>query len=428
MKKHKSILAAHKKTEKKPWDGLVKVVQNFFTKFDECIDERLEKWLPVHQAFMDLKKAEAIRKAEEEAEKQRAAEEAARKNADEAEARAATAKAEEEAAKKREEEARARAEEEEKKAAAAKTAAEAAAAEEKRIADKKRMRERAEKEQNAENLRAIRRHMKDVEKLNTLAEAGEASDSEAQQLNALIRPGGIVSVLASPVASSHLLDDDQKAEVEALRLRLDELRKLANAQFDAKERRRRATEAKKAAEQEAATAEERRVAREADEAKAEKARKAYERLQAEADAAKERQRAAKDDVREARADQREAVADHKDATKQAKVADTDADRAANRAGRIERRLEGTDADIAGPLRGDLGTTGSLTRRWALHIVDEAALRAMCGPLGEHFTEDALNGAAYRWMQAHQAGFKGERVEGALEGVVFMYQQGTTILT
>ena len=63
-------------------------------------------------------------------------------------------------------------------------------------------------------------------------------------------------------------------------------------------------------------------------------------------------------------------------------------------------------------------------------MDEDALREVCGPLGPTFTEDALNGAAYRWMLARISGWSGkERIEGkdiGLPGVTFAYQQGTRI--
>lgn len=426
MKKHKSVLAAHKKTEKKPWDGLVKVVQNFFTKADEAIDGLLETWAPRHQAFLDLKKAEASRKAEEAAQQQREREETARREAEAAEARAEAARQAEAQARQREEEARQRAEEEERKAKLARERAEAAAAEEKRIAREKADRERAEREVNDTSLKAIRRHMKDVDKLNTLSEADEASEAEIAQLDALVRPGGIVSVLAGPVASSHLLDDDQREEVQALSVKLTLLRKALAERFDAKERRRRAKEAKEAAERDAAAAAERARLREQEEARATAARAERERLDREALDAKDRQKAAQGDVREARAEQRGAVADQKDAAKTQKASTADAERAANRADRIESRLENsTDADLS-RTRGDLGSTGALVRRWVHVVTDEAALRAVSGPLGEHFTEDALSGAAYRWMRAHQAGFTGERVEGRLPGVVFVYEQGARI--
>lgn len=429
MKKHQDKLAAHKKSEKKPWNALVSVVQNFFTKPDDRITALDAVWRPRWQAFMDLKKAENLRKAEEEAAKQRAVEEANRKSAQEAAERAAAARAEEAAAREREAAARAAEEQAERDRVAAMERKAAAEAEEKRIADEKKARDRAEKETNDSNLRAIRRHMKDVERLNTLAEADEAEDAEIQQLDAFIRPGGIVSVLAGPVASSMLLDDAQKAEIEAIRLRLAELRQTGDARYNKREQAKRAKAAKEAQEAEERAAAARKAKHEEDERVAAAAKVARELAETEAQAAKEAAAKAKGEIREARADQRGAVADQRGAAKDQRVADTDADRAANRAGRIENKIENSnDADMAGTLRGDLGSKGSLTKRWALQIEDEAALRASCGPLGEHFTFDALNGAAYRWMNAHRTGFTGERVEGALPGVVFMHEQGGMLST
>lgn len=426
----KSIVAGRKKTEKGPWDKVVKVVTNLFATADEKLAALQAEWKPVHQAYLDKVKAEKIRKQEEEAQRQREKEETARKEAEAAEARAAEAKAAEEEARRREEKARA----DQAAAEAAKKKAEeeaaAAAAREKQLAEERKKRDRAEKDQNEDALRAIKRHMKDVDRLQAGAiEAGdEVAQNEIDQLDALIRPGGIISVLAGPVADSALLDDEQRTEIEGVRARLGELRAAAMERLGAREKRRRAKEQAEADAKEKAAGEERARKRAADEAAAKVAREAREKAEGEADAARKAGETAKGEVREARADARGAAQDQKSATRAAGAATTEADRAANRADKIEDRLENaTDAEIAGTLRGDLGTKGSLTRNWTLRIVDEEALRAVLGPLGPHFTEDALNGAAYRWMRAHQAGWSGrERVEGELAGVVFAYQQGSRI--
>ncbi len=189
--------------------------------------------------------------------------------------------------------------------------------------------------------------------------------------------------------------------------------------------------AKKAEEAEAKAAEERRARRLADEEAAAVARAARQKAEAEAAKADEERRAAQGTAREARDEARGAVKEQKVASREVKAQETVADRAANAAEKIEDRLENaSDAEIAGTLRGELGTRGSLTQNWTLRIDDDEALRAVLGPLGAHFTEDALNGAAYRWMRAHQAGWAGrERVIGSevgLPGVVFAYQQGVRI--
>jgi len=433
VKKHKSIIAAHKKSEKGPWSKVVDVLQNFFDTRSKKLDGITEKWGPVHQDYMDKVKAEKQRKAEEEAERLRKKEEDDRKAAEAAEARAAEARKAEEEARRKEEQARAdqaKAEEDKRKA---QEAAAAAAAEEKRQADARRQRERDEKDRNEESLRAIKRHMKDASRLHeAMAEAGDdAEQADADQLDALIRPGGIISVLAGPIADSHLLDDEQKADVAATREKLAEMRVALHQRLDAKAKRKRAAELKAQEASDAAAAEGRRKKREADDAAAKVATAAREKAEADAAAAEEARKKAVGEGRDAREDARDAVREQKGAVREVKAATISADRAANRADKIEDHLENaTDAEIAGTLRGELGTKGSLTRRWTLRIVDEEALRAECGPLGPTFTEDALNGAAYRFMLARISGWSGkERVDGkdvGLPGVTFAYQQGSRI--
>jgi hypothetical protein len=209
------------------------------------------------------------------------------------------------------------------------------------------------------------------------------------------------------------------------------MRTALHDRLDAKAKRKRAAEQKKADEEAAKAAEARRLQREEDDRKAAEARAAREKAEAEAAAAEEARKKSQAEAREARDDARDAVKDQKGAARDVKAHGVTADRAANAADRIEGYLDkATDAEIAGTLRGELGTRGSLTRRWTLKIVDEDALREACGPLGPTFTEDALNGAAYRWMLARISGWSGkERIEGkdiGLPGVTFAYQQGTRI--
>ena len=61
IKKQKSIITAHKKDEKGPWDRIVKVVTNLFSTATEKLEKLEEEWLPVHQAYMDKVKAERVR-------------------------------------------------------------------------------------------------------------------------------------------------------------------------------------------------------------------------------------------------------------------------------------------------------------------------------------------------------------------------------
>lgn len=435
MRKHQNIIAAHKKGEKKPWDGIVKVVMNFFTKHDDRIDKLLSTWAPRHQAFLELKKADAQRKAEEEAERQRQKAEADRKAAEEAEARAAAARAEEEAARERERIATEAAERAEQERIASVARAEAARKEEQRLAEEKRKRDKAERDNNETALRGAARHMRAAETLHAFAEQNDATADEARQLDELIRPGGVIGILIGPVSTSLLLTDEQRTEIEGTRTRLGELRTALAHRLDEKQRKEREEAAKAEAEAQA-------KARAEAEAKAKAEAEAIAKAAADRAAEEERARAAKEEkkqqtaaAREARDDAKEAAQGAKVADRQASVLDESADRSDNRADRIETRLgKSTDADLS-RTRGDLGTTGSLTRHWTYSIVDEQALRAgfivpgheaPCAGLAEHLMSDALAGAVYRWMRAHQGSWTKERIDDALPGVVFMYEQGSTI--
>lgn len=429
MRDQKAAWAGVKKNQKKPWDGLVKVVQNFFGKGEDKIESWQEVWKPRHQQFLDLKAADSRRKAEEALEAQRKEAERLRAEAEASEKRARDAEAARLKAEQEAEEARARAEEEGRKAKEAEARAAQLEAEEKARAADKKKRDRAEVESNTDALRSIKRNMKDAERLNTLAEAEEASDDELAMLDLLVRPGGTISILAGPVASSALLDDDQKADVETTRARLAELRAAADARFGKRERAKREkarlAEDKAEADRKAV----RDAARKAEEDAALLRKAEREDADRLAEEARARQDTAKDQFIDASKQASEAKAEGKGAAKQARDIGVDADRTANRADRLDRKLGiSTDADHS-RTRGDLGSTSSITGRWVQHVADEQALRAVCGPLGEHFREEDLRVAAGKFMATRRDGFKGERVEDpTLPGVVFVWERDTLIRT
>lgn len=424
MKKFKSLLAAHKKDEKKPWDGLVKVVQNFFTTRDEKADKLLELWQPVHEAYLALKRDEARRLAEEEAERQRKKEEAARAAALAAQEEQRKAEQAAEAARKKEEENRLAAEKAEKERLEAEERAAVAKAEEERLARVKREREKAEKEKNTANIRDIKANMKSAERLHDVAESDGATEAETQNLDMLVRAGGIIGNLASEIFYSALLDDEQKTYLTETRARLGVLRQAFNDRINKREQKKREKLAAEAAAREEALAAERKAAQEKADGELAKARQTRLDEEAGAARAREEQKTAQEATKTAKGEARQAEQGAKAAGREARDHGTEADRASNRADRAERRLEN---DNDGPLRGELGTVGSLTGRWAHYIDDENALRAVCGPLAEHFNSDDLKGAVYRWMGAHRQSFVGERVEPKeLPGVHFAWEEGGRI--
>lgn len=425
MAKQKRVWSAHKKEEKSTWDKMVKVVQNFFGKAEEKVDAYLEEWRPVHTAFLDLQEAANRRKAEEEAERQRKAAEESRLAAEKAAEEQRRAEAAAAEARRKEEEARLAAEKAEQERVESLERQRVAAEEEKRLAEEKKKRDREEKARNEDGLRSLKRYMKDAEKLHLLAEADEANEAEVAQLDQLIKSGGIIGLQASPIAASTLLDDEQRAEIEGIRKRVGEMRTAMDARFSKREQKRREKERAEEEKRQAELAEMRRLEREEAEGKLAAAKAAREEEERKATAAKEEQKKAEAAARTARTEARGHAADAKDAAKEVKDHGTDADRAGNRADRLDRRIESGAAD-GGPLRGELGTVGSKTGRWARFITDEAALRASLGPLGPHFTEAALEGATYQWMAAHRSGWTGERIEGALPGVTFIWEEESRI--
>lgn len=440
MKKHKTILGAHKKTEKGPWDKLVKVVQNFFASREEKVTALMEKWGPIHADFLQQKADEATRIAEERAAAKRAEAEAAERAAEEARQRAAEAEAREAAARKAEQEARERAEAEEARRKAAEEAKLVAEAEERRLAAERKERERAEKARNADNLKAVRQHMKRARALHDELQALETQEkdpdeSAAAELDGLVRAGGVISALMGPVRDSPLLDDEQKALVEEIKIELGVMRGAATSRMDAKEKRRRKKLEKEAEAREAEQAQARREAREKQEREEKEARERRETAEREALEAKAREKDARGEVRAAAGEARTAFQDQKEAARDEKAHDTAADRHANAAGRIERKLDNsTPADLS-RTRADLGSLGMLRRSWRHNVVDENLLRtALTNAFKADDQSQALsmliaqlestdfNGAAYRYMRLHQKSWEGrERIDDVLPGVVFSYE-------
>jgi hypothetical protein len=430
-KESKTWTDSFMKAEKKPLNAILKVVGNFFTGRFEKAEKLLEKWKPVHQAFLDKKKDAAIKAAQAEAERLREAERVATKAAEAAKLAQAESERKAEEKRKEEEAARLAAQKAEDERIASVARAEAAKIEERRQADERKARDRAEKDAIAVNMREIREFMREAEKLNTAADSEEISDDDAARLDVLIRAGGTIGELARPVASSMLLDDEQKERINVVRARLGELRDAQNARFGKREQKRRAAEAKAEQERLDREAETRRLQREEDDRAAAAARKVREDEEAAAAKAKADRKAAEDAGRAAKDAAREHEGDAKGAGREVRQAGADADRSASRADRLETKLgNSTEADLS-RTRGDLGTVGSLSRNWKHAIVDEDALRAALHSsitvaeyaiLADQLNSEALNGAVYRFMRLHQDGWRGrERVADVLAGVVFSYE-------
>lgn len=424
ISKQRGRYKADRGTEKKPWDSLTKVVQNFFSKAEDKLDAMLETWKPRHQAYLDMKAEQARRAAEEEIERQRAETERKRQEAEAAEIRRAEAERQEREAEERAAAARRAAEEAEERRIALEAQAKQLKEQQAKLERERRERDAAARGKNGVTLSNLRKLMKSARAIHAVAD--QASAEDLADLNGLLSAErGVASMMRELVLE--VMDEDVRVEVSALQDELKQMRIAAAARFDAKERKRREAEALKAQEMADRVAEAR--AREREEQEAEIARLKQEREIAAtlSAAAKSDLKAAKKDLSEARDQVADAYHEGKEAARDHKALNTEADRDANRADRLQRRIDNSsDADF-GRVRGDLGSVGSNTGRWNYAIADETALRAACGPLGEHFTSDALGGAVYRWMSAHRATFVGERAESKdLPGVVFTWDKESRI--
>lgn len=437
MKDERAAWKGQRGEQKKPWDKLVKVVQNFFASAEEKVEGWEAVWRPRLDAYMDEKRAAAQRAAEAEAARVRAEAEAQAQAAAQAEQRRLEAEEAARAAEAREAAAREEARLAEERRRLADEAAKVAAEEARRVDAEKKACEKAEREQNEEAIRATKRHMKTAESLHekAVSEGDETDPATIQTLDDLIRPGGTISVLMQPVFTSPLLDPEQADYVKTVRDRLTDLRTAMTARMDAKEQRRREKVRKAAEAEEARLAEERRVEREADEARAQAARTAREEAEAAAETARGGLKDARKEVTAAQKGANEAVQGEKAAAREADRAGEDAERLDNRAGRAERKLESATPGDFSRTRGDF-TTGSQTRRWNHYVIDETALRAalrssitvpVYATFVDQINSEALDSAAYRFMRLHQEGWSGrEKIEDALAGVVFAYETSLTI--
>lgn len=416
---------ANRLAEKKIWTTISNVIQNFFATGEEKLDAWDAEWRPRLKVYQDAKEAEETRKREEALETQRLENERLELERLDKLEDLLWAEARAELAAYDETKAREAAALEIQRRKDAEDRAELARIQERRLADEKAAHEKTERINNSAGLREIRRSMKEAERLHALAEEDAADDDQIAELDEMVKAGGTIGNLASPVAASLLLDEDQRMEIDGCRKRLGEMRNASNERFNKRERNRRAKleEANRLAEEKAA-------AERAEDAlwrDAERELAAWDRAQAlkDAEAAKLAEQASRVAAGQHKETGRAAAGAARGAAREAREVDTALTKGENRETRMEKQLDdGTDA---GRVRGNFSAVSSKTGRWTHTIFDEPKLRAVCGPLGEHFTEAALSGAVFQWMAAHRDGFEGERVEDqTLPGVVFMWEEGLAI--
>jgi len=439
MDKTKKVWKGTLDAETDELDTKIKIIRNFFKKGIEWIgggakeNGVLNIWRPRHQAFLDLKAEDNRRKAEEEAERQRQAAEEARQKAEHDKQLAFWRSFDAEMARARKEAAEQAARDAEEDKMWAEARAELAAYDARQAEKQRREDERHGREQNVEHIRAMKQLHREAK---TLADSenqmiiGEQYKSDAR-LDALVLEDGEIAKLARELLHSPYLDDDQKQTVEGIRADLVIWREQRLARFGDAERlvhERRAREAREREQREAEQARMRRLGVCLLQIGAEATRRARIEAEEAAQAAKQIVKDAKTDVKDAEKAETLANRDARTATREAGYSEREADKTENRADRLERRVEtATDADF-GRHRGELGTVGTLTGHYAADIFDFEALRKTCGELGPYFTDDALNGAVYRWMTERRGTWTEERKEGLLPGVTFMWIVDSRITT
>jgi hypothetical protein len=416
---------AFRADEKKPWNTVIGIIQNFFVNGEDKLQSWDEKWRPILKVWQDKKESEAAAARQQEIDRQQEEAERLRLKAEELKMDALYAEALKELAEFNEAAARKRLEDQERDRIAAEALAEEERNKQRALEEEKKRRDREERDRNTQTFRSIRASMKAAEKLHLLVEADEADDDEMAQLDEIIKPAGLLSTLTVPLNASLLLDDEQRTELDGVKTRLGEMR----TGFEERSNKRERAKREKARLAEDAAARERAEDRMWSDAREElrlyDQRKAREAADAAVDTAKALERDTKGSIGEARTLGRSAYAGMKESARAVKDTTQQAERTENRVSRLEKRQETATGD--GTVRGEYSAVSSQTGHWTANITDENALRAVCGPLGPHFTADALQGSVHQWMVAHRGSFEGERAtDTALPGVVFIWERGLAI--
>jgi hypothetical protein len=242
---------------------------------------------------------------------------------------------------------------------------------------------------------------------STRVEEKKPYDDKASEVHATFKiPMEALDKVMREVIRRHTAFLDEKAAAEearkreAARLEQEERdRKLREAQ-EAEDRRKRAEEAERKAKEEAEAAEKRREAAKRDAEEAERRAKAAqeeaERQEARAASLKAKNEADVALIAQVTAERQahEAKQEVKEASRVADTAFSGAVRADNRAQKLEQSADDKTANSR--LRGDLGTVGSLAKRWTYRVVDYN--KVPLESLRPFLQRDAIDSAVYRMMQ------------------------------
>lgn len=407
-----------RKKEKRPWDKIAKIVQNFFTTKTDALEGYAKELRARHTVYAE-KKAEAERARQAaELEAQRKEAERLRQEAEESERRRQEAERLAEEARLREEAARREEAEARERKARAEAAAAAAREEEKRLERERKERERAEKDQLAVDLRELGKQYREA---RARFDDFEETPEDTAVPPALEQAVQVLARVRTNLSHHHLLTEDQRQDLEAYWAGIEKMQGFLQGRTD----RKRQIEREKIEREEAERAEVRRQEaenrRKAEEEKLAAARREREEQEAAAAKAKAEAAAARKEVKAAGDAQDDAMDDARDAASEGSKAAKAAGKTEQRAERMEGRLErATDADMS-RTRGDY-SVGSLSGRWAWRIANRDALVATMGPLAPYIAPDAIDAGLTKYMRQHQGEWMDKRsdgkVEGKLPGVVF----------
>lgn len=264
-----------------------------------------------------------------------------------------------------------------------------------------------EEKKEAERLareEAARKHREEAERLAREAEAAERRRIEAEAARKAEEERARKAEEDKLRAQQEAREAEARAaaaKAEAARLETErkarEVREAAEkAERDAKDE----AERKARAEADAKRLAELKAAREAEEQKAREAREAAAK-------AREEQAAAETAARAAKAEQREAAKTETEALGQAV-------RAERRADRLDDAANATDADLS-RTRGELGTVGSLARRWVFRVDDYDAIPL--NVLRPFVSRDAIDAAIHKLMMTGRRDLPGVTFEQISEARV-----------
>lgn len=410
--------------EKKPWDKIAKIAQNFFLVHCERLADKKKKTgmaYDLRARVTDYAERKATVERDRQAAELKAQREEAerlKREADEAEQRRLKAEQAAEEARQREEKARLEEEAAKKRKAEAEAAAVAAREEEKRLERERKEREKAEKDQLAIDLRELGKQYREA---RGLFDDFEQTPEDTGVPPALVASVQIIARVRTDLSHHRLLSEDQRQDLEVYDVGIAKMRTFFQGRTD----RKRQLEQEKAEREEAERAEARRKQaerlRKIEEEKLTAARRDREEQEAAAAKAKAEAAAARKEIKSAGDAQGDAMDDARDAASEGSKAAKAAGKTEQRAERMEGRLErATDADMS-RTRGEF-SVGSLSGYWAWRVTDRDALLGTLGTLGIYIAPDAIDAALTKYMRQHQGEWMDKRkdgkVEGKLPGVVF----------